>query len=143
LELTAADKAKEVYSSRVMQNHHGGVILLDKHLYGYCDNNGWTCQKLDDGKVAWKSNKLGKGSIAYADGHFYCCAEDDGTIALIEASTTGWKEKGRFTIPNQSKLERPSLSPSNVWTHPVIANGRLYLRDQECLFCYDIKAAKP
>jgi outer membrane protein assembly factor BamB len=145
LELTAVDKVKPVYSKRDMVNHHGGVILVGGHLYGYCDRNGaWICQKLEDGSVASKWNKLGKGSLTCADGHFYCYAEEDGTAALVEASRAGWKEKGRFTVPKASALERPSLSPSNVWAHPVVANGRLYLRDQECLFCYDVQGgARP
>lgn len=57
-------------------------------------------------------------------------------MVLLDASTDGWKEAGRFTLPQSSALRKPS---GMVWTHPVIANGRLYLRDQELLFCYDVK----
>jgi outer membrane protein assembly factor BamB len=143
LELTTPTKVREVYANRNMTNHHGGVILHDGYIYGHHDNRGWVCQDVKSGEIVWSSRKLGKGSIVYADGCFFCYAESDGTLAVIEATKAGWKEKGRFKIPRESKLERPPSRPSdNIWTHPVIANGRLYLRDQELLFCYDVQSAK-
>ncbi len=141
LELTSRTEYREVYANHNMENHHGGVILLDGHIYGYCDNKGWVCQRASDGEVVWTWRKFPKGSIAHADGHFWCYAETDGTLARIEATTAGWREKGRFKIPQQSKSGREYNYRSNIWTHPVIANGRLYLRDQEYLFCYDVKEA--
>ncbi len=123
-----------------MENHHGGVVMLDSHLYGFSNsNNRWVCQDFKTGDVVWDSNKLGKGSITYADGHFVLLSEDKGTCVLIEASPKGWNEKGRFTIPEQSKLRSSS---GKVWAHPTIANGRLYLRDQQNIFCYDISKTK-
>jgi outer membrane protein assembly factor BamB len=89
------------------------------------------------GKIRWKeSGKLRKGSITYADGHLYCYSENDGTVALIEASPDGWKESGRFKIARQTKQPRKG---GHIWTHPVVANGRLYLRDQDLIFCYQVK----
>ena len=115
-----------------MVNHHGGVILLGKHLFGHSDQGGWTCLDLATGEVAWKNNGVGKGAIAYADGHFYCRSEGGkGTVALIEATPTGYKEKGRF--------DQPDRSGKNSWAHPVIAGGKLYLRDMDVLLCYDVK----
>jgi outer membrane protein assembly factor BamB len=140
LELTSATEYREVYDNKNMVNHHGGVILLGGHVYGYSDNKGWVCQDFKSGDVVWSWRKFPKGSLVYADGCFYCYSQDDGTLALIEASTEGWKEKGRFKIAAASKMPRPRVR-TNVWTHPVVANGRLYLRDQEMLFCYDVKNA--
>jgi outer membrane protein assembly factor BamB len=125
--------AKQVYASKNMVNHHGGVVLLDGNLYGYSDGKGWVCQDLKTGNVKWKEKEaLGKGTIAYADGRFYLRDERGGTIALIEASPQEYKELGRFTPPN--------LSKKPYWPHLVIANGKLYVRDMENLFCYDLKA---
>ncbi len=139
LELTSPTEYREVYDNKNMGNHHGGVILLNDHIFGYSDpRGGWVCQNFKTGDVVWKSSKLGKGSILNADGCFFCYAETDGTLAVIEASTEGWKEKGRFKIAKSSPAKRPQY-PRNFWTHPVIANGRLYLRDQEMLCCYDVK----
>jgi outer membrane protein assembly factor BamB len=145
IELTPEGKkfrARGVYDDatrKAMQNHHGGVILLDGRIYGYSDPlKGWTCQDATTGKVAWASRALGKGSLTYADGHFYCFSEDRGTCVLIDAIPKAWTEKGRFDI-RQSKLPRPPRNSTNVWTHPVVADGRLYLRDQDQLFCYDVK----
>ncbi len=135
-------KAEQVYANKEMTNHHGGVVKIGGYIYGYSDSKrGWTCLDFQTGKVRWtESRKLGKGSITCADGHLYCYSEHDGTLVLIDASPEGWKEKGRFTIPQHSKLPKPSRQRSdNVWTHPVVANGRLYLRDQELLFCYQVK----
>jgi len=125
--------------NNVLANHHGGVIRVGKYIYGYSDTQGgWVCIEYQTGDPdpVWKSTKLGKGSISYADGYFYCYAEKDGTLARIEASPEGWRETGRFTIPALSKL-RPNSG--KVWAHPVIANGKLYLRDYELLYCYDLQ----
>jgi outer membrane protein assembly factor BamB len=133
------DKAQtvtEVYSNKVMKNQHGGVIRIDDHLYGYSDAVGWVCQDWKTGEVVWAEKKnLGKGAIGYADGKLYCLEEDRGTVVLIDASPDGWNETGRFTLSPQTdqRSER-----GKVWTHPVIANGKLYLRDQELFFCFDI-----
>jgi outer membrane protein assembly factor BamB len=133
-----AFKVEEVFSSKNLANHHGNVIRLREHVYGYAQGKGWTCQKLSDGSVVWQEKlKLGAGSMAYADGKFYCYSENDGTCVLIDASTEGWRESGRFAIPQQSTNRKPA---GKIWTPPVVANGRLYLRDQELLFCFDVKA---
>ena len=125
---------EQVYSSKVMKNHHGGVIKVGDYVYGYSDGKGWTCQDFKTGEAKWQEKeKLGKGSIAYADGRFYLRQEaSKGTVALIEASPDGYKEHGRFNQPDRSS--------KNSWPHPVIAGGRLYLRDQDLLLCYDVKA---
>jgi outer membrane protein assembly factor BamB len=128
--------AKQVYANHTMVNHHGGVVLVGEQVYGHSARGGWICQELTSGRVTWKSNKLGKGSLTCADGCLYCYAEDDGTVALVEASPAGWNEKGRFKIPRETSLPRQS---GRIWTHPVVANGRLYLRDQDLLFCYDVR----
>lgn len=134
-------KAEEVYANKNMVNHHGGVVLVDGHVYGYSDGKGWVCQDFKSGDLVWQErSKLGKGSPMYADGRLCCYAEQKGVVALLEATTAGYRERGRFTIPQESQLERPQRHPdNNFWTHPVVANGRLYLRDQELIFCYDVK----
>jgi len=135
-------EAKAVYDEakrKLMQNHHGGMILLEDYVYGYSDSRGWSCLQLESGEVAWKSMKLGKGSVVYADGHLWCYAEEDGTLAVLEASPRGYQEKRRFRIAQPSKRPRPERNKSNVWPHPVIAHGKLYLRDQESLVCYNLK----
>jgi outer membrane protein assembly factor BamB len=129
----ASFKADQVYANKNMVNHHGGVVLVGQHLYGYSDAKGWACMTFDKGDMVWSDKALGKGSIAYADGHLYLRSEGTrGTVALIEASPSGYREKGRFDQPERSEKE--------AWPHPVIADGQLYLRDQDKLFCYDVKA---
>jgi outer membrane protein assembly factor BamB len=132
------NQVSDVYFNKVMKNHHGGVILFEGHLYGHSDGSGWVCQNFKTGEEVWAEKAaLGKGAITYADGRFYCMAENNGTVALIEASSKGWKEHGRFKLEAQSSQRNPQ---GRIWTHPVISNGRLYLRDQELLSCYDVKA---
>jgi outer membrane protein assembly factor BamB len=125
--------AQQVYANKVMVNHHGGVIKMDDFVYGYSDGKGWTCQNFKTGEAKWQDReKLGKGCLVYADGHFYLRQEDGkGPVALIEASPDGFKEHGRFNQPHRSN--------ANSWPHPVIADGKLYLRDQDVLLCYDVK----
>ncbi|HEY1049022.1 MAG TPA: PQQ-binding-like beta-propeller repeat protein [Prosthecobacter sp.] len=128
--------AQEVYSNKNMVNHHGGVLLVGDHLYGHSDSGGWTCQHFATGEVVWKDKGIGKGAVAFADGMLYCQAENDGTIALVEASKDGWKMVSSFKLEAQSSQRKPQ---GKIWTHPVIAGGKLFLRDQEFISCYDIK----
>ena len=124
-------------AGKVMKNHHGGVILLGDKLYGYSDGVGWTCQDFNTGALVWSEKKaLGKGALSYADGHFYCLEEGTGNVALIDASPNGWSEKSRFKLDPQSTIRSPQ---GHIWTHPVISHGRLYLRDQDLIYCYALK----
>ncbi|MBI4657548.1 MAG: PQQ-binding-like beta-propeller repeat protein [Verrucomicrobia bacterium] len=126
-------KAAQVYANRNMANHHGGVVRIGDYLYGYSGSRGWICQDFKSGEVVWTDKRLGKGSLAYADGHLYLRSESGrGTVALVEATSAGYKEKSRF--------DQPDRSSQNSWPHPVIANGKLYLRDQDVLLCYDVNA---
>lgn len=125
-----------VYQNPLMQNQHGGVVLLGGHLYGYSDSAGWLCQNFKTGEQVWASKNLGKGALTYADGMLYCVEESRGTVALVEASPKGWNEKGRFTLEPRTTIR---TRDNRVWTHPVISNGKLYLRDQDLIFCYDVK----
>lgn len=125
-------KAEQVYANKNMIDHHGGVILVNGYLYGHSDSKGWVCMDFKTGEVAWANKGVGKGAIAYADGHFFIRSESgQGTIAMIEANPKEYVEKGRFNQPDRSD--------KNSWTHPVILNGRLYIRDQGTLLCYDVK----
>lgn len=132
----AGNAVEELYASTDMINHHGGVILVDGSLYGYSDKAGWTCMDFKTGAVKWTEKKaLGKGAIHYADGCFYLLEERTGTVVLIKASDKGWDEQGRFTLSPQTTQRNPK---GMVWTHPVVSGGKLYLRDQELLFCFDV-----
>jgi outer membrane protein assembly factor BamB len=121
--------ATEVYFTRRMQNHHGGVVLVGDYLYGF-DGSNLTCLNFKTGEVAWADRSVGKGSLTAAEGYLYARSER-GTVALVEATPTGYVEKSRF--------EQPDRSDENTWAHPVVAGGRLYLRDQDLLFCYALK----
>ena len=133
-------KATLVYTKNdVVQNHHGGVVRVGDHVYGYSDTGGkWVCFDYKVGSMQPESEfkKFGKGSLIYADGRFYLYGEGSGEVGLFEAGPEAWVEKGRFKIPERSKTAKGG----QVWTHPVIANGKLYLRDHDLLFCYDIAA---
>lgn len=135
--VNAQNEVTDLWMNTNMINHHGGVILKDGHLYGYSDKSGWSCLNWSTGEVKWAEKKLGKGAIHGADGMFYLLEESSGTVALIEASAEGWKEKSRFKIDPQTTQRKPD---GRIWTHPVVSNGKLYLRDQEWIHCYDVRA---
>ncbi|MCY3020694.1 MAG: PQQ-like beta-propeller repeat protein [Planctomycetota bacterium] len=125
--------AARLYDGKEITNHHGGVVLVGQCLYGHSDSGGWTCMDFKTGKVVWKNGGVGKGSVVCADGRLYTRSEGGkGTIALVEASPDGYKEHGRFN--------QPDLSGKNTWPHPVVCGGKLYIRDQDGLLCYDVKA---
>lgn len=136
VKIGSGNKVEKLYENTNMVNHHGGVVLVGDHLYGFSDKGGWTCMELKTGEVVWADKSAKKGAIHYADGMLYLLEEDSGTVILIEASPKGWNEKGRFVIEPQTTQRNPK---GKVWTHPVVANGKLYLRDQELLFCFDVK----
>ncbi len=127
-------EAEEVYFTSDMQNHHGGMIVIDGALYGANGGNGggfMACIDFQTGEVLWRDRKGPKGSLLFADGRLYLRSED-GPIVLVEPSKEGWVERGRF--------EQPDRSSSPAWAHPIVANGKLYIRDQGLLLCYDVKA---
>jgi outer membrane protein assembly factor BamB len=128
-----------VYQNTVMKNHHGGVIKIGDYLYGHSDTPqaGWVCQDWKTGEEVWRNNDLGKGPVHFADGLLYCLEENSGIVALVEPSPSGWKEVSRFELSPKTTKRKPS---GRIWTHPVVINGKLYLRDQELLHCYDVKA---
>jgi outer membrane protein assembly factor BamB len=137
-EASGGVKAEEVYFTNKMQNHHGGMIVYEGSLYGANGGNaGGYLVNLDfaTGNVLWDERagerRAPKGSVALADGRLYYRTED-GPVLLIEPNSQRYVERGRF--------EQPERSDKPAWAHPVIANGRLYLRDQDTLFGYDIKA---
>ena len=133
LALTAKDgevAATEVYHTANMRNHHGGMVVVDGYLYGFSDLI-LTCLEFATGNVMWRDRSVGKGSVTYADGHLYIQSENN-MVGLAEASSTGYREKGRFAIPEKGQLS---------WAHPVISDGRLYVRNQDTLLVYDIKTA--
>ena len=120
------------YANKEMANHHGGVVLVGNHLYGYSDGKGWVCQDFLTGQSVWQSKDLGKGSLTFADGHLYLRAErGKGPIALVEATPAGYREKSRFNQPDRSK--------KSSWPHPVVAGGRLFIRDQDVLLCFRVQ----
>lgn len=132
---------KVVYSNKNLGNHHGGVVLVDGYLYGYSDTprGSWVCQDFKSGEVVWQSTKLGKGSLTCAEGKLYCYSERDGTVVLADVSSKGWTEHGRFPLPKQTKQPRKR---GQIWTHPVVCDGKLYLRDQDLFFCFDIRGSR-
>lgn len=121
--------AEEVYFTKDMQNHHGGVVLVNGYIYGF-SNNILTCLEFATGKKAWQDRSVGKGAVTFADGNLYLLSENN-VVGMAEATSTGYHEKGRFTIPDQGW-------PS--WAHPVVSDGRLYVRNQGWLAAYDVKA---
>lgn len=134
--LTTAEK---VYSAnKVLVNQHGGVVRIGDHIYGHSDNgNKWVCieYKTDATDPVWEGKALDKGSLTAADGHLYCYGQKTGTCVLAEATPKEWKEKGRLELPEKSKHPRRDGA---IWAHPVVSNGKLYLRDHELLFCFDV-----
>lgn len=126
--------AEQVYANKEIVNHHGGVLKIGAHVFGHSDSSGWVWQDLQTGNAVFKAekSKLGKGAVTAADGMLYLRQESGkGTLVLLDASTPTWTEKGRF--------DQPDRSSKSSWPHPVIANGRLYLRDQEVLLAYNVK----
>ncbi len=133
-----ADKFEvaSLYANKKFANHHGNLALLGDKLYGNSQGTGWTCLAMDTGEIISSNRMIGSGALTYADGRFYLFLEGDGTTLLLDQTEKAVAEVGRLPLPQESKLRKPS---GRFWTPPVVSNGRLYLRDQNLLFCYDVR----
>lgn len=127
-----AVEAEEVYFSAKLPAGIGGAVKVGDFLYG-TTGQGLLCVEFATGNVKWEDRAIGAASICYADGRLYLHGEN-GDVALVEATPDAYREKGRFTPPDQ-----PNRGPSKAWAYPVVANGRLYIRDLDSLWCYEIK----
>jgi outer membrane protein assembly factor BamB len=121
--------AREVYFTRDMRNHHSTSVLVGDHLYGF-SGSILTAMKLDDGTVAWRDRSVGKGSLIYGDQRLYLYSEN-GVVGLAEPTPAGYREQGRFRIQSGSLP---------TWSHPIITNGKLILRDQDNVYAYDVSS---
>jgi len=120
---------KQLWRSELLDNHHGGVVLVDGYLYGAGhESRGWFCLDFKTGEKMWQSR--GKGSLTYADGRLYCL-DEKGTMSLIRATHEKWDEISSFRMPRGGR--------GLYWAHPVVYDGRLYVRHSEQLFAYDIR----
>lgn len=133
--------AKEVYhfNRQSMESHHGGYVLDQGTIYGFSKamRGVWMAQDLATGDVLW-NKKIGSsssGSIAYADGMLYCYDDSEGVCYLAKATKDGWEELGKVKLPSTTVFDRQRGA---IWTHPVIADGKLFIRDHEKLFAFDI-----
>jgi outer membrane protein assembly factor BamB len=132
--------AEQVYFERGLPNGLGGAVLVGEYLYGTDIAGGpFVAVEFTTGKVKWKSESIGRVSTAYADGLLYLHGMN-GDVALVEAIPEAYREKGRFTPPAQPKHSKSGDFGEDAFAHPVIANGRLYIRDLGTLWAYDIKA---
>lgn len=120
-------EATEQWFSRNMRNHHSSSVLVGDLLYGF-SSAILTAMRFDTGEVVWRDRSVGKGSLVAADGRLYLFGEN-GTVGLADATPEGYRERGRFRI---------DTGALPTWSHPVVANGRLYLRDQDTIYAYDV-----
>jgi outer membrane protein assembly factor BamB len=128
--------AEQVYLARGLPNDIGGQVLVGPYLYGTNAEGGLIAVEFSSGKIYWHAEGIGSGSILYANGRLYIHGEN-GDVALVEATPDGYQEKGRFTPPGQPKHTGGQME--KAWSYPVVANGRLFIRDLGTLWCYDIQ----
>ncbi|MHC5076801.1 MAG: PQQ-binding-like beta-propeller repeat protein, partial [Planctomycetota bacterium] len=126
---------KRKWVNEVLDNHHGGVVLVDGYIYGSNwrgnPRGNWVCVEWETGKVMYETTWIGKGSIIFADGMLYCYEEKKGTVALVEPSPEGFNIISSFQV---------TLGDEEHWGHPVVCDGRLYIRHGDVLMAYNIKA---
>jgi outer membrane protein assembly factor BamB len=126
-----AIKADQVYFEPKMPSSIGGSVKIGDYLYG-TNSQGLMCVKFDTGEVKWQNRSVGAASVLAADGRLYVNG-DTGDVALVELTPDEYREKGKFTLPDQ-----PDRGRSKAWAYPVLADGKLYLRDLGSLWCYDV-----
>ncbi|HMP83039.1 MAG TPA: PQQ-like beta-propeller repeat protein, partial [Verrucomicrobiota bacterium] len=130
-------EALEVYFSAKLPSAIGGVVKVGDYLYG-TTAQAMLCVEFGSGELKWEERALGASSLCVADGRMYLHAES-GAVALVEPSSESFREKGRFTPPD---LPKRAGQMEKAWTFPVVANGALFIRDQNMLYCYDVRSGK-
>jgi len=133
--------AEQVYFKRGLPNGIGGAVVIGDYLYGTEVTQKLLAVEFTTGKVLWEKENFGWGSIAAADGLLFCHMIS-GELALVEATHEGFRDKGRFTPPNAPKKKQAGPYPEGAFAYPVIANGRLYIRDLGTLWAFDVKASR-
>lgn len=129
---------EQVYFSPKLPTAIGGCVLLGDYLYG-TGNTGMECVEFATGEVKWSDRALGAASLCFADGRIYLHGEN-GEVALVEPTQDAYREKGRFSPPEQPKHDNQM---EKAWVYPVVADGHLYIRDHQMLWCYNVKASSP
>jgi outer membrane protein assembly factor BamB len=129
MKLGRGGSASEAWTTRDMDCHHGGYVIHEGYIYGN-NGGGWACLDLRTGQRKWPERAVGKGSLCWADGMLYLFSENNGQGALATCSPDGLKVTGRVQVRGSG--------PS--WAHPVVIGGRLYLRYDTNLYCFDVKA---
>jgi outer membrane protein assembly factor BamB len=128
-------ETKELYFGQKFPRAIGGAVLVGDYLYG-TSGPTMVCVEFETGDIVWtQARAVAPASLCFADGCLYLHGETNGELALVEASPEEYRERGRFTPPNQPERGRP-----DAWTYPVVADGRLYIRDHGRLWCYDVRA---
>lgn len=122
---------RRLWQQKALDNHHGGVILVDGYLYGSDHKGRWVCLDFETGEVQYREGGVGKGSLTYADGMLYTYSQG-GTAGLVPCTPEGHEVVSQFKLPREGK--------GPYWAHPVICGGRLYLRHDDYLYAYDVKA---
>ena len=122
--------AEKVWENKPLDNHHGGVILVDQYLYG-SSGRSWHCLDWKTGQSLYQERGVGKGSLTYADGMLYTLSENH-RMGLVAATPNGHQFVSQFDLPKGGQ--------GKSWAHPVVAGDRLYLRYDTNLYCFDIKA---
>lgn len=126
-------EAEQVYFSPKLPVSIGGAVRLENLMFG-TTGTGLLCSDFATGDIKWEDRSIGAASLCFADGNLYLHGEN-GDVALVAAAGDGYHEKGRFTPPGQ-----PNRGSAKAWAYPVVANGKLYIRDVGVLWCYDVKA---
>lgn len=125
---------EQVWVTKKLDNAHGGVVFHEGHVYGSADKykgGSLVCLRLSDGEECWNTQSVKKGSITFAEGMLYTYSEDGGNVALVKASPESFQEVARFQIPEGGR--------GKSWPHPVVTNGKLFLRHDTFLYCYEVR----
>jgi outer membrane protein assembly factor BamB len=126
--------AEEVYMERGLPNSMGGAVLIDGDLYG-TSQQGLVCADFKSGEVKWQDASIGQASLSFADGRLFLHGYNN-EVALVEATPDGYREAGRFTLPDPPEHTRGRME--GAWAYPVVAGGRLVIRDKDTMWCYDV-----
>ena len=121
-----------VWKSKAMQNHFATSVLYNGYLYGFSEDR-LRCVHFQTGAIKWDKVALGRGSLVVADGHLIILSEH-GELVLARATPTAFAQVSRCRAFDEETL---------TWTVPVVSGGRLFLRSENLLLAFNLKAKGP
>jgi outer membrane protein assembly factor BamB len=118
---------KELWTTRKIKPYFSDFVVLRDHIYGF-DGSKFLCVSLEKGNEIWRASGYGNGQVLLlVDQELLLIVSEEGEVALVSARPDKYEELGRF-----------KAIEGKTWNHPVVAHGKLFVRNGEEIACFQL-----